>query len=94
MKCTCAAIDDTDTPAHVREMLRLINARVVAELPWAEAFVARLRKGEYRTLGDSPRKSALTPANAVKKWTKAPEKPRKSAPRDPRRAKKAAKNSR
>jgi DNA-binding PadR family transcriptional regulator len=75
-----AAIDDTDTPAHVREMLRLINARVVAELPWAEAFIARLRKGEYRTLGDPPRKAELTRPNAVKKWkAAAPKKAKKAA---------------
>ncbi|MEO8550356.1 MAG: PadR family transcriptional regulator [Kofleriaceae bacterium] len=46
------AIDDLETPAHVREMLRLINARVSAELGWSKAFVERLRKGEYRTQGD------------------------------------------
>jgi len=46
------SIDDVETPAHVREMLRLINARVSAELAWSKAFVERLRKGEYRTLGD------------------------------------------
>lgn len=48
------AIDDIETPAHVREMLRLINARVSAELGWSKAFVERLRKGEYRTQGDPP----------------------------------------
>jgi DNA-binding PadR family transcriptional regulator len=46
------AIDDVETPAHVREMLRLINARVSAEIGWSKAFVDRLKKGEYRTLGD------------------------------------------
>jgi DNA-binding PadR family transcriptional regulator len=46
------AIDDVETPAHVREMLRLINARVSAEIGWSKAFVERLKKGEYRTLGD------------------------------------------
>jgi DNA-binding PadR family transcriptional regulator len=46
------SIDDVETPAHVREMLRLINARVAAELAWSRAFVERLRNGEYRTLGD------------------------------------------
>jgi len=48
------AIDDIETPAHVREMLRLINARVSAEIGWSKAFVERLRKGEYRTLEDGP----------------------------------------
>lgn len=48
------AIDDVETPAHVKEMLRLINARVSAELAWSKAFVERLKKGEYRTQGDPP----------------------------------------
>jgi len=48
------AIDDIETPAHVREMLRLINARVSAEIGWSKAFVERLRKGEYRTVEDGP----------------------------------------
>ncbi|MEO6775819.1 MAG: PadR family transcriptional regulator [Kofleriaceae bacterium] len=46
------AIDDVETPAHVKEMLRLINARVSAELGWSRAFVERLRKGEYHTQDD------------------------------------------
>ena len=48
------AIDDIETPVHVREMLRLINARVSAEIGWSKAFVERLKKGEYRTAGDPP----------------------------------------
>lgn len=48
------AIDDVETPAHVIEMLRLINARVAAELAWSKAFVERLRNGEYRTLESPP----------------------------------------
>jgi DNA-binding PadR family transcriptional regulator len=47
-----AAIDDIETPAHVREMMRLISARMAAELAWSSAFKARLEAGEYRTLGD------------------------------------------
>ncbi len=47
-----AAIDDIETPDHVREMMRLIYARVGAELEWSRAFKARLAAGEYRTLGD------------------------------------------
>ena len=43
------AIDGVETPEHVREMMRLIDARVSAELPWAKAFKARLAAGEYRT---------------------------------------------
>jgi DNA-binding PadR family transcriptional regulator len=45
------AIDDIETPDHVREMMRLIYARVGAELEWSRAFKARLGAGEYRTLG-------------------------------------------
>src|SRR5580704_1439925 len=40
------AVDDIETPAHVREMLRLLNARMGSELAWSKAFVARLRAGE------------------------------------------------
>lgn len=47
-----AAIDDVEKPAHVREMLRLLSARVGAELEWSRQLRARLAAGEYRTLGD------------------------------------------
>lgn len=49
-----AAIDDIETPAYVREMMALINARTTAELAWSKTFRARLEAGEYRTLGDAP----------------------------------------
>lgn len=49
-----AMIDDRDKPLHVREMMRLIAARVGAELEWSRQFRARLAAGEYRTLGDPP----------------------------------------
>lgn len=62
------AIDDVETPAHVKEMLRLINARVAAELAWSKAFVERLRKGDYRTLGDPPwSPGKMIPAKPAKK---------------------------
>ena len=48
------AIDGVETPAHVREMMRLIDARVSAELAWGKAFKQALQAGEYRTLGDKP----------------------------------------
>ena len=48
------AVDDIDTPAHVREMLRLLNARMGSELAWSKSFVARLRSGEYDTADDPP----------------------------------------
>ncbi|MFT3694783.1 MAG: PadR family transcriptional regulator [Kofleriaceae bacterium] len=47
------AIDDVETPAHVKEMLELINARVGSELDWSKKFVAKLRAGEYRTVEDA-----------------------------------------
>jgi DNA-binding PadR family transcriptional regulator len=49
-----AAIDDIETPDHVREMMRLINARVGAEVAWASSLRRRLIDGEYRTLGSPP----------------------------------------
>ena len=49
-----ATVDDIETPAHVREMLWLIDARMTAELGWSKAFVARLRAGEYVTADDPP----------------------------------------
>jgi len=51
------AIDDIETPSHVREMLRLINARMGSEIEWSRAFIARLKAGEYRLLGDPTWKS-------------------------------------
>ena len=47
-----AAIDDVETPAHVREMMSLINARMSAEIAWGRAFKTKLAAGDYRTLGD------------------------------------------
>ena len=71
-----AAIDDVETPDHVREMMRLISARVGAELEWSRQFRARLAAGEYRTLGDpgwAPpglEHGSLTPAKPVKRKAK------------------------
>jgi DNA-binding PadR family transcriptional regulator len=45
--------DGVESPYHVREMLRLMTARVAAELAWSEQFLERLRRGEYIT-GDEP----------------------------------------
>jgi len=44
--------DGRESPYHVREMMRLMNARVSAELDWARQFVERLRRGEYATADD------------------------------------------
>ena len=67
-----AAIDDVETPAHVREMIRLTNARLAAEVPWARAFKARLAEGEYTTRSDPPWRPG-----AKKKPAAKPAKPRK-----------------
>jgi DNA-binding PadR family transcriptional regulator len=48
------AVDDVETPAHVREMLRLLNARMGSELAWSKDFVGRLRAGDYDTADDVP----------------------------------------
>ena len=65
------AIDDVDTPAHVKEMLRLINARVASELDWSKAFIDRLRAGDYRTAESPEWKPGLAkPAKRVKKPVK------------------------
>lgn len=45
--------DGTDSPLHVREMLRLMTARVAAELAWSAQLLERLRRGEYVT-ADEP----------------------------------------
>lgn len=60
-----AAVDDKETPAYVREMLRLINARIGAELEWSAAFIERLRAGEYRTADEPPwMPAAVRPSDA------------------------------
>ena len=46
------AHDGVDSPFHVREMMRLMNARVLAEVEWARQFIARLEQGEYVTADD------------------------------------------
>jgi DNA-binding PadR family transcriptional regulator len=78
-------VDDVETPAHVREMLRLLNARMGSELAWSKGFVARLRAGEYDTADDVPwreqaaaRREATTYAAKRPKPTAKPTKPTKS----------------
>jgi DNA-binding PadR family transcriptional regulator len=63
------ALDGVDSPYHVREMHRLMNARISSEIGWAEQFIARLRSGEYATADDPP-------------WQPAP--PRPAPPPSPR----------
>jgi DNA-binding PadR family transcriptional regulator len=61
------------TPPHVEEMLRLMDARVAAEIEWANALLDKLAKGHYHTADDAPwqpgqpDKPAKTKAPAGKK---------------------------
>ncbi len=62
-----AEIDGAETPDHVREMMRLMSARVGAELAWGKEFAARLKKGEYYTADDGgklPKWANPTPKSA------------------------------
>ena len=45
-------------PAHVAEMLRLLEARVVAEVDWSRALIGKLKKGEYETADTGKKRSA------------------------------------
>jgi DNA-binding PadR family transcriptional regulator len=54
--------DGVDSPFHVREMMRLMNARVLAEVEWAKQFIARLQAGEYVTADDPPWQPSSRPA--------------------------------
>lgn len=48
------AHDGGESPPHVREMMRLMNARILAEVAWAQHFIERLQNGEYCTADDPP----------------------------------------
>lgn len=71
------AIDDIDTPLHVRAMMGLLNARMGAELAWSEKFRAELAKGIYRT-------KQVTPCGPHRGWTRPRRNPIRTA--DPRSA--------
>jgi DNA-binding PadR family transcriptional regulator len=58
---TIEAHDGIESPHHVREMLRLMNARITAEIGWAGQFIERLRNREYTTAEDPARTG--TPAS-------------------------------
>jgi DNA-binding PadR family transcriptional regulator len=50
LKGIAFAIEQHDDPYsrdQVREMMRLSSARAAAEIPWAEALIAKLERGEY-----------------------------------------------
>ena len=81
MEHAIQAIDDVETPAHVRELMRLIGARLGAEIGWAKAVIPRLRAGEYRLAGDAPwrprsSKAAPKPRPAGRKRPAAKSSPR------------------
>jgi DNA-binding PadR family transcriptional regulator len=48
------AHDGKESPYHVREMMRLMNARITAEIAWSQQFLGRLRNHEYSTADDPP----------------------------------------
>jgi DNA-binding PadR family transcriptional regulator len=93
-----AAIDDIETPGHVREMLRLINARVGAELEWSAAFIKRLRAGEYRTADEPPWQppsrrpgpASLPPSPRTAAAKRARTRPKSTGKPPPRKAKRAS----
>lgn len=74
--------DGTDSPLHVREMMRLMTARVAAELAWSEQLLERLRRGEYITADDPPwQPPPPRPAPSPRRTTLAPRR-RPPAPRN------------
>lgn len=62
------AIDDIETPIHVRAMMRLLDARLGSEIAWSAQFRGELAKGMYRTKGDPPwAPPGIAPGTPVKK---------------------------
>jgi DNA-binding PadR family transcriptional regulator len=63
---SAAQVPDAEdqTPAHVREMFRLSNARLAAEIGWARALAETLKRGEYLT-EDRPGKGRPSGARAA-----------------------------
>ena len=47
MEYTLSELPNAATPAHGKELYRLVAARAAAEIPWAEELVKRLERGEY-----------------------------------------------
>jgi len=66
------AHDGTESPYHVREMMRLMNARLLSEVAWAKQLVERLRNGEYHTADDPPWQPAAVAKPAAKRRTAKP----------------------
>lgn len=82
--------DDAETPAHVRELIGLLNARQGSEIEWARALIPRLKAGQYRLADDGPydtsRGKRIGPmsADAPAPAKRAPRR-RKTTPRRPPR---------
>ncbi len=75
--------DDIESPSHVREMMRLMNARIIAEIDWAQQFTERLRNREYGTAEDPPWQPASARSGAP---APQPTKPRVAGPSNGRAA--------
>ncbi|HEY0483336.1 MAG TPA: helix-turn-helix transcriptional regulator [Kofleriaceae bacterium] len=62
MEFAAEAHDGSESPYHVREMMRLMNARIASELAWSQQFIARLQAHEYATADDPPWQPSQPPA--------------------------------
>jgi hypothetical protein len=71
-------MDDVENPAHVRELMWLLNARLGSEIAWARALLPRLRAGEYLLGGEGMWKPGGAAAKKKPKKTQA-KKPRSGA---------------
>ncbi|MCW5806614.1 MAG: PadR family transcriptional regulator [Deltaproteobacteria bacterium] len=81
-----AQIDDVETPAHVRELMRLLNVRLGSEIAWARALIPLLRSGAYRLLGDpGPDEKPAAKKKRAPRRAKAKAKARKAAKAKSRR---------
>jgi DNA-binding PadR family transcriptional regulator len=72
--------DGIESPYHVREMMRLMNARTVAEIGWAQQFIERLRNREYSTAEDPPWQPASARSGESSAPAPRPTKPRAARP--------------
>ena len=59
-----AELPNPSTPEHVKELYRLSAARAGAEIPWAQALLERLERGEYQILPHSGEPPAARPRRA------------------------------
>jgi DNA-binding PadR family transcriptional regulator len=80
-----------DSPYHVREMMQLMNARLLSEIGWAKQFTERLRNGEYNTASDPPWRPASAPPPSAATPSQPPSRPRvaRALPTQPARPSRA-----